>query len=151
MIHMKCEFSFFCRKMRKTSKVCCQLILWYLCTRLRLVMIVIDVLINVLLAWNNTVITRHSSVNTLIYTHQHLAGLELRVCNEKIIFLFLDQNICCGYSKEPSQWDGSFELPKHMLKIMGKKIFTILSWKFLFYLNLLVLWIMSHNRVQFLY
>ena len=25
--------------------------------------------------------------------------------------------------KEPSQWDGSFEHPKHMLKLMGKKIF----------------------------
>ena len=28
-------------------------------------------------------------------------------------------------SKEPSQWDSSFEHPKHMLKLMGKKIFTI--------------------------
>ena len=52
--------------------------------------------------------------------------------NRKIIFFFLNQNICCGYFKEPSQWDGSFEHPKHMLKIMGKKIFTILCWKFLF-------------------
>ena len=26
----------------------------------------------------------------------------LRVCNENLIFLFLNQNICCGYSKEPS-------------------------------------------------
>ena len=32
-----------------------------------------------------------------------IAGLYLRVCNRKIIFLFLNQNICCGYSKEPSQ------------------------------------------------
>ena len=52
--------------------------------------------------------------------------------NRKILFLFLNQNICCGYSKEPSQWDGSFEHPKHMLKIMGHKILTILRWKFLF-------------------
>ena len=29
--------------------------------------------------------------------------------------------MCCGYSKEPCQWDGSFEHPKHMLKLMGKK------------------------------
>ena len=29
--------------------------------------------------------------------------LKLRVCNTKLIFLFLNQNICCGYSKEPSQ------------------------------------------------
>ena len=33
---------------------------------------------------------------------------------EKKNFLFLNQNIFCGYSKEPSQWDGSFEHPKHM-------------------------------------
>ena len=30
-------------------------------------------------------------------------GLYLRVCIEKLIFFFLDQNICCGYTKEPSQ------------------------------------------------
>ena len=29
--------------------------------------------------------------------------LKLRVRNRKIIFLFLNHNICCGYSKEPSQ------------------------------------------------
>ena len=52
-------------------------------------------------------------------------GLKLRVCIEKIIFLSLNQNICCGYSKEPSQCDVSFERPFHMLKLMGKKIFTI--------------------------
>ena len=59
-------------------------------------------------------------------------GLKLRVRNENLIFLFLNQNICCGYSKEPSQWDGSFERPKHMLKLRGKKIFTILRRKYLF-------------------
>ena len=31
-----------------------------------------------------------------------------------IIFLFLNQNICCGYSKELSQRDGSFEHPKRI-------------------------------------
>ena len=35
-------------------------------------------------------------------------------CVTEFFFLFLNQNICCGYSKEPSQWDGSFEHPKHM-------------------------------------
>ena len=40
----------------------------------------------------------------------------VRVCNEKLIFLFVNKNICCGYSKEPSQRDGSFEDPKHILK-----------------------------------
>ena len=28
--------------------------------------------------------------------------------------IFVNQNICYGYSKEPSQWDGSFELPKQL-------------------------------------
>ena len=46
--------------------------------------------------------------------------------NRKIIFLFLNQNICCGYSKESAQRDSSFEHPKHMQKIMDKKILTIL-------------------------
>ena len=40
----------------------------------------------------------------------------------KIIFVFLTQNICFEYSKEPSQWDGSFEHPKHMFKSLGKEI-----------------------------
>ena len=32
-----------------------------------------------------------------------ITGLKLRVRNKNLIFLFLNQNICCGYSKEPSQ------------------------------------------------
>ena len=32
-----------------------------------------------------------------------------------LFFLFLNQNICCGYSIEPSQWDGSFEHPEIFL------------------------------------
>ena len=47
-------------------------------------------------------------------------GLKLRLRNRKIIFLFLSQNRCCGYSKELF-----FGHPKHLLRIMGKKIFTI--------------------------
>ena len=62
--------------------------------------------------------------------------LQLRMGIEKLIFLFLYQNICYGYSKEPSQRDGSFEHPKHLLElmapVMGKKIFTILRSKTLF-------------------
>ena len=51
----------------------------------------------------------------------------------KNIFLFLNQ---CGCSKEPFLCGGSFEHPKHMLKLMGKKIFTILHSKILFNKNL---------------
>ena len=38
----------------------------------------------------------------------------------KLFFLFLKQNICCGYSK------GSFDHPKHIIKLMYKKIVIIL-------------------------
>ena len=55
------------------------------------------------------------------------SGPQIRVRNLKLFFLFLNQNICCGYSKEPSQWDGSFEHPKHMFKLMNKKINTLLG------------------------
>ena len=52
-------------------------------------------------------------------------ALQIRVRIEKLFSLLIMQNICCWYSKEPSQWDGSFEHPKHMFKLMGKKILTI--------------------------
>ena len=54
-------------------------------------------------------------------------GLQIRVCVVKLFSLFHIQNICCGYSKEPSERDGSSEHPKHMFKLMGRKIITILS------------------------
>ena len=53
------------------------------------------------------------------------SGLQIRVRIGQLFSLFLIQNICCGCSKEASQWDGSFEHPKHMLKLMGKKIIAI--------------------------
>ena len=30
-------------------------------------------------------------------------GPHIRVRNRKLLFLFLNQTICCGYSKEPSR------------------------------------------------
>ena len=32
------------------------------------------------------------------------ARLQIRVCIGKLFSLFLSKKICCGYSKEPSQW-----------------------------------------------
>ena len=52
-----------------------------------------------------------------------------RECNWKLYFFFLNQNICCGCSKEPFQWDRSFEHPKHMFKLINKKIIIFLYWK----------------------
>ena len=54
-------------------------------------------------------------------------GLQIRVCTGKSFFLLLNQNICCGYSKEPSQGDGSLEHPEHMLKLIVKEINAILG------------------------
>ena len=39
----------------------------------------------------------------LVALSEYIPGLELSVCNKNLIFLFLNPNICCGYSKEPSQ------------------------------------------------
>ena len=45
---------------------------------------------------------------------------KIRVHDSK---LFLNQSICCGYSKEQSQSDGSFEHPKQLLKLIDKESF----------------------------
>ena len=34
----------------------------------------------------------------------------------------------CGYSKDPSRRDGSFEHPKHMFQLMDKKLIAILRY-----------------------
>ena len=57
------------------------------------------------------------------------SGLQIRVRTGKLFFLLLNKNICCGYSKEPSQWDDSFKHPKHMFKLMGNEINAILGAK----------------------
>ena len=46
------------------------------------------------------------------------SGLQIKVYIGKLFSLFCIQNICCMYSKEPSH-------PKHMFKLMGKKLITI--------------------------
>ena len=43
-----------------------------------------------------------------------------------MISLFLNQNICFGYSKDLSQRDGSFGHPQQMFKLIDKKIFATL-------------------------
>ena len=44
----------------------------------------------------------------------------IRVCNQNLILLFLNQNICCGYSEELSHRDGSYGHPKHTLRLIRK-------------------------------
>ena len=53
-------------------------------------------------------IKRHSPSILYIYgTNTDFLSITYRTLDkrayQKIIFLFLNQNICCGYSKEPSQ------------------------------------------------
>ena len=52
--------------------------------------------------------------HTIVFTGY--TGHQIRVCNRKLLFLFLNQNICCGCSKELSQWHGFFEYPKLMAR-----------------------------------
>ena len=47
-----------------------------------------------------------------------IAGLQIRVCTGKLFFLFLNQDICCRYSKE---------LSRYMFKLMGMEINAILG------------------------
>ena len=68
----------------------------------------------------------------IIILHKNclLTGPQTRVRNRKLfILIFFNQNICCGYSKELSHRDGSFQHPKHMGKCMDKKIIAILCKK----------------------
>ena len=46
----------------------------------------------------------------------------VKSASQKLFFLFLIQNICCGYSKEMSQWDG-FLITQSMWLIWWVRIF----------------------------
>ena len=67
---------------------------------------------------------------------QNFTGLEIRVCNQKLIFYILNQNICCGYSKEPSYWDSSFEHLKTIGKTTGLENIYNFTLKIFAYLDL---------------
>ena len=79
-------------------------------------------LASILMGFIHTVQSRRVSFIIII-----LAGLQIRVCTGMLFFLLLNQNICCGYYKEPSQWDGSFEHLNHIFKLMGKEIHALLD------------------------
>ena len=53
----------------------------------------------------------HEVMNWLIsaFIFNQLQASHKRVLYWKYLFLILNENIWCQYSKEPSQWDGSFE------------------------------------------
>ena len=68
----------------------------------------------------------HSGID--IYLFVVTSRTLVKSVKRNFFFLFLNQTICCGYSK-----DGSFEHPKHTLKLMGKKIFTNLLSNILYF------------------
>ena len=43
------------------------------------------------------------------------------------MYLFFNQNKCCGCSEELSHWDGSFENPKYRIVLIGKIFFLIFN------------------------
>ena len=55
----------------------------------------------------------------MCFSNYKNTGLCLRVCKRQSTFLVYNQNICFGYSKEPSQRHHSFDNPKHNVKIDG--------------------------------
>ena len=44
------------------------------------------------------------NMNVYSIGKSYVTELQIRVCIGKLFSLFLIQNICCGYSKEPSQF-----------------------------------------------
>ena len=62
----------------------------------------------------------------------HNPALQIEKHNWNIIFLISQTKTynMLWVLKEPSHWDGSFEHPKHMFKLMGKKMIVFYSQKF---------------------
>ena len=44
-----------------------------------------------------------------------------------IFFLFLNENICCGYSLEAPQRGASNEYPQHIFSLRNKKIIYLIA------------------------
>ena len=65
--------------------------------------------------------------DTLITLDEITKKVKRKIVN---IFLPISFNICFGFSKEPYQWDGSFEYPQHMFWLWNKEInfwYTLLT------------------------
>ena len=59
-----------------------------------------------------------------------LRRVPVKSANKKIVFLFLNQNICCA------QWDSSFEHSKHMLKWLVRKYLKLYTENFCSFVHL---------------
>ena len=52
-------------------------------------------------------------------------------CKNIFFPLSISLNMCFGFSKEPSHWDGSFELLQHMFWLRNKKINCLITHSYL--------------------
>ena len=50
------------------------------------------------------------------------------------------------YSKEPSQWDSSYELQKHMFNVTGKKMLQFYTQIFLFFWTYVIVYHHQHPQ-----
>ena len=69
--------------------------------------------------------TRMTTLTLLVLPCFHIlvgrSELQIRGGIHIILFLFLDKNICCGYSLEAPCWGASNEYPQHMFSLRNKK------------------------------
>ena len=80
--------------------------------------------------------------------------LFLGTTHAETFFFQSKHKLCRGYSKEPSQCDGSFEHPKQLFKLMGKKIMTIFHSKYLpdwTYVNTDTFFLDTHMQTLFFF
>ena len=71
---------------------------------------------------------QHTSCQLFIQTAWHTRPSDMSEFFLYFSFIshqFLTQNMCCGYSKEPSPCDSYYE-PQNIFKLIWKKIFAIL-------------------------
>ena len=73
--------------------------------------------------------------------------LQIRGGIHIIFFLFLDENICCGYSLEAPRWGASNKYPQHMFSLRNKKDISIFRMKKVPYL---LLWSLFHYLLMWL-
>ena len=76
-----------------------------------------------------------------LYIRWNTSGSQIRRDKSELYFWFLNQNISCGCSEEPSPWDGSFEHPKHMFRqkiIIFSRFLFVLTYRASDYFSRLV-------------
>ena len=67
-----------------------------------------------LVIWSSLELTSKQWIITQQFTTGADLFLKLQFYPQIVKIIFLNQSIYCGYSKEPSQWEDSFEHPKCM-------------------------------------